>query len=424
MNNNLFHTGLMSYVIKKIFYSIRNRRNFAFLILFILTLSFSACSKGKPTSGGDVDKPNEKFTIAVTEVEVITSEEDTINDIVYGNGRFVAIGKNGKIAYSVDNGITWTAVKNSIFGTDEVNSTTNYSIVYGNKSFVAVRNEDKEEYHSRMAYSSDGIKWAIVKNAIFANGSIGSIAYGNGRFIALSSCLGESGKIVYSADNGATWKAVKNIIFSNDYYISHITYVNDRFVAVGTWMWGCGPQGSFCDTIMAYSNDGITWKKAKKSKKQWWFSRYIYGNGYFVAIGGEEDMEYGWSDYIGYSNDGTTWTRIEDTTKENTSFSNGSINSIAYGNGRFVVVGTVGNEWDEDKGEYKTTGQMAYSSNGKTWTAVKNTTFGKDGISCIAYCNDRFIAGGEKGKMAYSVDKGVTWIAVKDTTFGPNDKAK
>jgi len=41
-------------------------------------------------------------------------------------------------------------------------------------------------------------------------------------------------------------------------------------------------------------------------------------------------------------------------------------------------------------------------SGGTTWTAVSNSTFGEYSIFAIAYGNNRFVAVGENGKMAYS----------------------
>jgi len=79
------------------------------------------------------------------------------------------------------------------------------------------------------------------------------------------------------------------------------------------------------------------------------------------------------------------------------------INAIAYGNNMFVAVG--GN------------GKMATSTDGRTWTAVINSTFGsgeRDWINAIAYGNGKFVAGGSS--MAYSTD-GTTWTAVADSTL-------
>jgi len=66
------------------------------------------------------------------------------------------------------------------------------------------------------------------------------------------------------------------------------------------------------------------------------------------------------------------------------------ISAIAYGNNKFVA--------GDDSGG------MAYSSDGTTWTAVSNSTFGNSSICAIAYANNIFVAGGYDGKMAYLLD--------------------
>ena len=68
-------------------------------------------------------------------------------------------------------------------------------------------------------------------------------------------------------------------------------------------------------------------------------------------------------------------------------FGSSSINSICYGNGKFVAGGM--------------SGKMAYSSDGITWTAVSNSTFGTNPISSICYGNGKYVAVGPDGKMAY-----------------------
>jgi len=79
-----------------------------------------------------------------------------------------------------------------------------------------------------------------------------------------------------------------------------------------------------------------------------------------------------------------------------------SVHAVAFGGGRFVAVG--------DRGK------MAHSADGITWTAVSNTTFGESHIYSIAYGGGRFVAGGADGKMAHSTN-GTTWTSVSDSTF-------
>jgi len=95
------------------------------------------------------------------------------------------------------------------------------------------------------------------------------------------------------------------------------------------------------------------------------------------------------------------WTAITNST-----FADTTINVIAHGNNKFVAGGDAG--------------KMAYSSDGVTWTAINTGTLfdyvyneetRKASVKGIAYGNNKFIAGGTKGKMATSTD-GITWTAV------------
>lgn len=76
--------------------------------------------------------------------------------ITFGNNKFVAVGQhannysNGGIIYYSNNGIDWTKAENTPFLNDL------YSIIYGNGRFVAVGNG---EY---IYYSDDGYNWIEV----------------------------------------------------------------------------------------------------------------------------------------------------------------------------------------------------------------------------------------------------------------------
>ena len=125
-----------------------------------------------------------------------------------------------------------------------------------------------------------------------------------------------------------------------------------------------------------------------------------------IAYGNNRFVAVG-GDQIAYSTDGITWTKVTNST-----FTGTTPTCIAYGNNRFVAGGGVG--------------KMAYSSDGVTWTAVTNSTFGTTKLNAIAYGNNRFVAVADGGKMAYSPD-GVTWTAVADGPFGTgsdNDVSK
>jgi len=323
----------------------------------------------------------------------------SITAVAYGNGRWVAgsysyrpysnTGINeyqAKMAYSADNGVTWTAVADSKFNFDSEYTGIN-AIAYGNNRWVAVGSQGK------MAYSADnGVTWTAVADSKFGTSDIKAVAYGNNRFVA----VGGSGKMAYSA-NGESWTAVAdstiwdyNYTFNNapntiKAGIQAIAYGNNRFVAVGSY------------GKMAYSANGETWTAVADStiwQKGTYYSGgsqvysdingIAYGNGKWVAVGGEGKMAYS-------TDNGVTWTAVADSTIWQYTYSGSTytsnIGDIAYGNGRFVAVGG---------------SKMAYSTDGTNWTAVAgSSTLNSFSIGDIAYGNGRFVAVGSDGKMAY-----------------------
>jgi hypothetical protein len=235
-----------------------------------------------------------------------------------------------------------------------------------------------------MAYSVNGTNWTAITPtdngiSIFGNNQILSIAWGKNKFIA----GGAYGEMAYSTD-GINWTEVSSFPITS----SDIAWGEDKFVAVG--------KGG----IMAYSADGTSWTKigygSGNGQSAFDHNEYIeavaWGGGMFVA-GGFKDG-YPSTAKMAYSTNGTNWTAVSNTT-----FGDSPIWAIAYGNGMFVAVGQ--------------SGKMAYSTNGTSWTAVSNSTFGdgdRSSIESIAYGNGKFIAGGI-GKMAESTD-GINWTAI------------
>jgi hypothetical protein len=211
------------------------------------------------------------------------SATDNINGIAFGGGKFVAVGDHGKIAWSAD-GETWTAIAagTSAGQSQFENGRTIYAITYGGGRFVAVADS------GRMAWSADGLNWTSV--IVYSIGDVYGIAYGGGKFVIGTSI----GAIVYST-NGETWTMV--------------------------------PAPSY---LSGHSIKGIA-----------------YGGGKFVAGGASGEIE--------YSADCETWTAIESwssygpATGTTTFIVTDTINAIAYANKRFVAVGT--------------NGKMAYSNN-------------------------------------------------------------
>jgi hypothetical protein len=361
-----------------------------------LTLSTAGVISGTPTTAeksnftvkatNDLGSSTSPLSIVIGDMIWTAVTDSTISQfseivaVVYGGGKFVAGGGSGKMAYSED-GVTWTSVADSKFGTSYINA-----ITYGDGRFVAVGGSGK------IAYSDNGVIWTAVADSTFPATytstigdynstfpySISAIAYGDGRFVA----GGQDGKTAYS-DGGESWTAVSSKFRS---YIRGIAYgstlsAGGRFVAVGggamvdsrdggeTWYGEFYPSAFDTSDIraIAYGSTGSTNK--------------------FVAVGSGGKIAYSTSD-------GMNWTPVADSTF-GTSTSDGTafIQAVAYGStgstNRFVAVGNAG--------------KMAYSGDGINWTAVSDSGFGTSRILAIAYGGGRWVAVGEYGKMAYCV---------------------
>jgi len=116
----------------------------------------------------------------------------TAFSIAYGGGNFVAVGESNKISYSAD-GITWTHTASPFVASG---SAIIQSVAYGNGKFLA----NKFGANGAMAYSTDnGITWTISWENAFAGNTLCIMHDGN-KFIAGNM----QGMMGYSTD-GITW---------------------------------------------------------------------------------------------------------------------------------------------------------------------------------------------------------------------------
>jgi len=256
------------------------------------------------------DNGRDWFDIDVS--SVFGTDAGAIEAITFGNGKFVAGSKNGKMASlsTTNGGITWNIeaswnienVFNDIFDSQSYLN----AIAYGNGKFVASASK------GQIASSTDGLRWKTIK----VNSGSNTIAYGNGKFITC-------GTEILTSTDGETWTTVCYSPFS----IDSIAYGNNMFVACGN------------DYKIAYStDDGTTWTVVNVSnifRHDLGVYTIAYGNGTFVAGG--------WEGKMATSTDGATWTAVANST-----FGTDKIEVIFYCNYRFYAGG-----WK---------GKMAYSS--------------------------------------------------------------
>jgi hypothetical protein len=106
-----------------------------------------------------------------------------IAKVVFGNGKFVGVGRDA-VGWSID-GITWT---DADYKGEKLRSGNLNGVAYGFGMFVAVNSR------GNIIYSRDGYTWTKVASSTFGSIGIRDVAYGGGKFVA----VGENGRIAYS----------------------------------------------------------------------------------------------------------------------------------------------------------------------------------------------------------------------------------
>lgn len=286
-------------------------------------------------------------TDGITWTSMLQGTSNTMLGVTYANNIFAAVGAAGTILTSPD-GAAWT---------ERTSGTTDTltGIAYGNNGFVAVGGGSS----GLVLTSSDGIIW--TNRGSKATATLADVAYGNGLFAA----GGMSGALVTSPDS-VNWTTRSSGVTGK---ITGVAYGNGGFVAVAE------TEGDYTapSGVILTSTDGITW--SKKTFADYHFYGVTYGNGLFVAVGGDNNSQ----GALLTSPDGVTWT-------PRTPGTNNLLVGAIYGGGVFMVVGQ--------------NGITVTSPDGITWTARNSIT--KNYLYRAAYGNTAFVAVGYLGTIVRS----------------------
>lgn len=191
--------------------------------------------------------------------------------IVYGAGRFVAVGNTSSLT-SVD-GVTWSSIPVGGSG-----------IIYAGGKFLT---------SSAASYSQDGLAWAW--NPSSPPGMV-SVAYGKGKYIGVSYDYR-----IYESYDGITWKEVQNALGSYPgFYANTIEFINGVFMV--------GGEAGYIHT----SEDGKIWTAIpiKLFESYNGIQSITYGNGLYIAAGylGRDYNDNGLHVNYYSSIDGKNWT--------------------------------------------------------------------------------------------------------------------
>jgi hypothetical protein len=342
-----------------------------------------------------------------------------LRDVTYGNGLFVAVGNDRTIVTSSD-GVNWTirsrapnrsddlyhvsCVNGSFYAASdfgviltsidgihwvpvEADSQwkVNNKIINGNGVSVTVGYTGIDKWkNNTILYSPSGVTWTPVFQLgthEYAIEYATALMRADGLFIVwgYASANGVNVGRVFVSSDGLTWTAHD---FETPSPISDAAYGNGILVAS---IYGGGIMTSF---------DGLHWTDISLEPDE-----YIYdmscGEGTFVAVGG--------NGAILASQDGVHWAPKNSSVTVPVPFlsSRGTyyLNSTAYGNSTFVVVGGYPGDFTISDNHIFT------STDGMTWTESQQMT---GPLSHISYINNTFIALGFDGDIWTSPD-GVNW---------------
>jgi hypothetical protein len=311
--------------------------------------------------------------------------------VAYGNGKYVAVGASSYYFNSTmhsEDGINWTTVAAPASGT------TWTEVIYVDGKFWAVGYGTS----IRVMYSEDlGESWIAVENpGVTDQRWWNSVTYGNGKFVAVarvgngSDVNVDTPRIMYS-ENGTEWTMTTSTRDTNDW--QSVTYgvaASDgvgRFVAVARRP----PYDNATRGIekIAYSEDGINWTAVSSPDDNREWLSVTYGDGRFVAVGGEWDnYNVYWARKIMYSDDGINWTSV--------SISGDSrAHSLTYGStGYFVATGEAASGED-----------LRYSKDGVNWTKAMHSHSPSANYHGIVHGGGRFVAvGGSASKSIMYLD--------------------
>ncbi|MEK3985057.1 S-layer homology domain-containing protein [Paenibacillus sp. FSL K6-3166] len=318
-----------------------------------------------------------------------------VNNMVYGNGKYVASGGSGLLVSSdlsawsnvsgnlksiaKDGDGNYIAVSSGEYGSiyksnssavwNDVTSSKlpgMNAVTYGAGKFIAVTNKENYNLNAKVVTSTNGDTWTVTDSGVQDN--LSGVAFGANQYVAVSDYGG-----IYSSVNGNAWtERFKN----GDYAFNTVTYLNNQFVALGM---NYNPSTYEPDNVViAKSSDGVQW-------------------GTPLEIGfpntSLKGIAYDGRAYILVGEDTLSQQAVILTTEDLVTFTKGTIsadalNNISFGNGSFLAVGLKG--------------ELFSSADGSTWT--QETSDLTSNLNGIIYDGNNFkVVGDHFTKMTLNL---------------------
>ncbi|MFK7910228.1 MAG: PKD domain-containing protein [Akkermansiaceae bacterium] len=187
---------------------------------------------------------------------------ESMNDVAFGNGMFMAVGDSGNVMYSSD-GVSWTA--GTATGSENLDG-----VAFANGEFIAVGD-------NKVYATSNGVSWVDRSGStgLASWQSFRDIFHTGGRFYAGGWYSG----IRYSSDQGVTWQAA-SMPAGEDYDIRAIRVDSEEALLVAV-----AERKSDDVGVILLSADGISWQEAIPTSFVY-TETLAFGNGIFLSTQG------------------------------------------------------------------------------------------------------------------------------------------
>jgi hypothetical protein len=327
---------------------------------------------------------------------------ESLRDCAYGGGRYVMVGDFGTVLTSADASV-WTQQFAGTF----------YSlkgITHGDGQFVAVGEQ------TTIFTSPDGMNWTLRSSG---NWDLHDVVHADGTYVAVGGTTGSSSSsepttgVILTSPDARVW--THRVLAGNATFVSVAA-------GAGTFAVAGGRSSYYGVPVLWTSSDAEVWEPGDFQSLG--FTSISFGDGKWVAAEGDIRYPHYGCGTILVSPDLQNWSAAV--------VNAGETRGIAFGNGHFIasradgslLASTDGLTWDNPGAEPLSLsfndlkylngsfagvgyGKLGFSKDGSTWTNIVSPT-NTGYLFSIAYGHGRYVAGGECRTVWTSTD-GVTW---------------
>jgi hypothetical protein len=199
---------------------------------------------------------------------IAAGSNNVLTSVVYGNGKWVAVGylNNQALIYTSTDGVTWTVSPPPSSGDIDLTA-----VVYGDNTWMII-GKDNDQDNAVIYTSTDGTTWTGVALPSLDTLRLDVLAYGDGQWIVSGINRDTDTNIIYTSNtNGLTWTPVSPLSSSDTLQYVAFIYAHGKWVAIAnepasTTVIGHQQakvgDGTFGTPHIFTSNDLLSWSQA------------------------------------------------------------------------------------------------------------------------------------------------------------------